>query len=55
MIWIGVVHLPSSAEVENAWSYTSTPAYVMAWCLVKHRDNLTFTLTPHFAWSSDKF
>jgi hypothetical protein len=30
---------PSSAEVKNAWSYTSTPQYVfMAWCLVKHRD-----------------
>jgi hypothetical protein len=37
--------LPSSAEVKNAWSYTSTPQYVlMAWCLVKHRDNFTFTL-----------
>jgi hypothetical protein len=37
-------HLPpSSAEVKNAWSYTSTPPYVfMAWCLVKHRDNFTF-------------
>jgi len=24
---------PSSAEVENAWSYTSTPQYVfMVWC-----------------------
>jgi hypothetical protein len=35
---------PSSAEVKNAWSYTSTPKYVfMAWCLVKHRDNFTFT------------
>jgi hypothetical protein len=35
---------PSSAKV-NAWSYTSTPPYVfMAWCLVKHRDNFTFTL-----------
>jgi hypothetical protein len=35
---------PSSAEVKNAWSYTSTPQYVfMAWCLVKHRDNFTFT------------
>jgi hypothetical protein len=43
---------PSSAEVKNAWSYTSTPPYVfMAWCLVKHgiyikgmmlRDNFTF-------------
>jgi hypothetical protein len=26
------------------WSYTSTPPYVfMAWCLVKHKDNCTFT------------
>jgi hypothetical protein len=34
---------PSSAEVKNAWSYTSTPQYVfVAWCLVKHRDNFTF-------------
>jgi hypothetical protein len=33
---------PSSAEVKNAWSYTSTPQYVfMAWCLVKHRDKFT--------------
>jgi hypothetical protein len=33
---------PSSAEVKNAWSYTSNPQYVsMAWCLVKHRDNFT--------------
>jgi hypothetical protein len=39
-------HSPSSsAEVKNAWNYTSTPHYVfMAWCLVKHRDNFTFTL-----------
>jgi hypothetical protein len=27
---------PSSAEVRSAWSYTSTPQYVlMAWCSVK--------------------
>jgi hypothetical protein len=40
---------PSSAEVKNAWSYTSTPQYVfMAWCLVKHRDNFTFTF--NFIW-----
>jgi hypothetical protein len=27
---------PSSAEVKNAWSYTSTPQYTfMAWCSVK--------------------
>jgi hypothetical protein len=29
---------PFNAEVENAWSYTSTPQYVfMVWYLVKHR------------------
>jgi hypothetical protein len=27
---------PTSAEVKNAWSYTSIPQYVfIAWCLVK--------------------
>jgi hypothetical protein len=32
---------PSSAEVKNVWSYTSAPQYTfMAWCLVKHRDNI---------------
>jgi hypothetical protein len=36
---------PSSAEVKNVWRYTSTPPYVfMAWCLVKQRDNFTFTI-----------
>jgi hypothetical protein len=36
---------PSSAEVKNAWSYTSTPQYpFMASCLVKHRNNFIFTL-----------
>jgi hypothetical protein len=35
---------PSSAEIKNVWSYTSTPQFVfMAWCLVKHQDNFTFT------------
>jgi hypothetical protein len=34
---------PPSAEVKNAWSYSSTPPCVfMAWCLVKHRGNFTF-------------
>jgi hypothetical protein len=34
---------PSSAEVKNAWRYTSTPQYVfMEWRIVKHRDNFTF-------------
>jgi hypothetical protein len=34
-------HSPaSSVEVNNAWSYTSTPQYVcMALCLVKYSDN----------------
>jgi hypothetical protein len=37
---------PSSAEVKNMSSYTSSPPYTFtAWCLVKHRD---FT----FAWFS---
>jgi hypothetical protein len=36
---------PSSAEVKNPWSYTSALQYVfMAWYLIKHRDNFTFTL-----------
>jgi hypothetical protein len=35
---------PYSAEVKNVWSYTSTPQYAfMVRCLVKHRDNFTFT------------
>jgi hypothetical protein len=30
--------LPSSAEVKNTRSYTSTPPYVfMAWYLIKHK------------------
>jgi hypothetical protein len=34
---------------KNAWSYTSTPQYaLMAWCLVKKRDNFTFTLYIRF-------
>jgi hypothetical protein len=37
-------HSPQfSAEVKNAWGYTSTPQYVlMAWCLVKHRDSSSY-------------
>jgi hypothetical protein len=35
---------PFSAEVKNAWSYAFTPQYVfMAWCLVKHGDNVILT------------
>jgi hypothetical protein len=39
---------PSSAEVENTWSYTFIPPYAfMAWCLIKHRGS-TFTLLLNF-------
>jgi hypothetical protein len=39
-------HSPAStAEVKNAWSYTSTPPYVfMAWYLVKYGNSSTLTL-----------
>jgi hypothetical protein len=37
---------PFNAEVKNEWNYTSISQYAfMAWCLVKHRDNFTFTFT----------
>jgi len=36
---------PQSSSEVNAWRYTSTPQYVvMAWCLVKYRDNFTFII-----------
>jgi hypothetical protein len=37
---------PSSAEIKNAWSYTSTPQYAfMAWCSIKSTGiTLPFTL-----------
>jgi hypothetical protein len=35
----------NSAEVKNAWGYTSTIPYIfMSWCLVKHRNNFIFTV-----------
>jgi hypothetical protein len=38
-------HLHLVPKSKNAWSYTSTPQYAfMAWCLVKNKDNFTFTL-----------
>jgi hypothetical protein len=39
---------PFSAEVKNAFSYTSTPQYFfVTWCVTKHKNNFisTFTLT----------
>jgi hypothetical protein len=47
---------PSSVEVKNAWSYTSTPQYIfMAWCLVKHRDNFTFLCFTSLCLTCDLF
>jgi hypothetical protein len=39
-------HSPASrAEVKNIWSYITTLLCVlMAWCVVKHRNKLSFTL-----------
>jgi hypothetical protein len=32
------------SQVKHAWGYTFTPTYTfMAWCLIKHKDNFTFT------------
>jgi hypothetical protein len=37
---------PSSAEVKNSLALPPLPKYAfVAWCLVKHRDNYTFTFT----------
>jgi hypothetical protein len=50
-------HSPTSAEVKNAWRYTSTFKYVfMAWCLVKHWDNFTFTFSIYRTqfWSENR-
>jgi hypothetical protein len=42
---------PSSAEVKNAWSYTSTPPYVfMTWCLIKHTFTLSLSLSQGCIW-----
>jgi hypothetical protein len=36
---------PPSAKVRNAWSYTSSTAYVCnVGCLVKHRDNVAIVV-----------
>jgi hypothetical protein len=47
ILWCEADHsTPYSAEVKNAWSYTSTHQYAfMAWCLVKHRYKFLFYLT----------
>jgi hypothetical protein len=42
---------PSSAEIRNAWSYTSTPQYIFMACLVKHRNKFNFisTVFPYYS------
>jgi hypothetical protein len=41
--------LPSSAEVQCAWRYTSTPPHVlMSWCQIKPKGNFTFFNLPVF-------
>jgi VCBS repeat-containing protein len=38
-------HLHIVTRSKNEWSYTSAPQYAfMAWYLIKHRGNFTFTL-----------
>jgi len=48
--WLGheADHSPQfSTEVKNVYSYTAIPPYAfMVWCLVKYRDNFTFTFMP---------
>lgn len=34
---------PSSVKVKNAWRYTSTPCVFMAWCVIKCKENFTWT------------
>jgi len=35
---------PSSVKVKNAWGYSLAPPYIfMGWCLIKHKDNFTFS------------
>jgi hypothetical protein len=47
---------PSSAEMKNAWNYTSTPQYALkASCSVKkkHRDNFTFYVATMYVPSNN--
>jgi hypothetical protein len=49
-------HLHLGPRSNNVWSYTSTPQHAfMAWCLVKHRANFTFTLTFLYVSYSSRF
>jgi hypothetical protein len=49
-----VDHSPlSSAEVRNAWSYSSTSQYVfLQWYLVKNGDKFTFMFITIYLWRS---
>jgi hypothetical protein len=47
---------PSSAEVKRIWIHTSTSPWVlMAWCLIKQRDNFTVTLQSPFTLYGPEF
>jgi hypothetical protein len=49
-------HSPkSNADVNNPWSYTSTPPYVFTpWYLIKHSDNFTFYVVIDSAHSPEE-
>jgi hypothetical protein len=41
--WAVELNIPSSAEVKNKWSCTTTSPYTfMAWCLIKYMTPLVF-------------
>jgi hypothetical protein len=39
---------PSIAKVKAAWNYTSIPQDYVVWCLIKHKDSFTLTLSAKF-------
>jgi hypothetical protein len=43
---------PSQCRGQECWSYTSSPPYIfIPWCLVTHKHNFTFYLTPTFIYA----
>lgn len=47
---------PSSVEVKNSWSYTSTSTYVfITWCLIKYKGKLYLYLNSLFIFYSCAF
>jgi len=47
--WYPLAH-SYSAEVKNAWSYTSTPPIRPHGVVLRHRENFVFTLTIMNSW-----